>query len=96
MRLVESTRIDYARASEPLMLDTQPRTGWAVYGVLWCDIPALDDNLTVPAVTLRMSRGSVTIPCAGRQGVPGGPSPGAAALHVRRGRQGPCRGELER
>jgi hypothetical protein len=70
MRLVESTRIDYANATEPLMLDTQPRTGWAVYGVLWCDIPALDDNLAVPAVTLRMSRGSVTIPCAGRQGVP--------------------------
>lgn len=71
LRLLESTTIDYRRPTEPLELDTAPRSGNAVFAALWCDIPALDTNLAVPSATLTVSGETMTLPCAGKGGDPG-------------------------
>ncbi len=70
LRLIESTTIDYATATEPLALDIQPAGGYVAYAVLWCDIPALDPNLTVPTATLELAEETVVLPCAGNGGDP--------------------------
>lgn len=68
--LLGAHTIDYATATDPLALDTRPRGGYAVYAALWCDIPALDDNLVVPTATLKLGGEAVDLPCAGKDGQP--------------------------
>lgn len=70
LRLLEVSTIDYADATAPLVIDTRPRAGHAVFAALWCDIPALDANLVPPTATLTLAGHTVSLPCAGKGGEP--------------------------
>ena len=70
LRLVGSTPVGHAPATRPLSIDTRPRSGSAVFAVLWCDLPVLDPRLTVPVAHLSSSGVTTVLPCAGREGDP--------------------------
>ncbi|MGD8199715.1 hypothetical protein ACQE98_03535 [Ornithinimicrobium sp. W1679] len=70
LRLIGSTPVDYARTTRPLSIDTRPRSGSAVFAVLWCDLPVLDPRLAVPVAHLSTSGVTATVRCAGRDGDP--------------------------
>lgn len=70
LRLVEATPVDLRRPDAALSLDTRPRTGQALFGVLWCDLPVSDANLRPPTARLATAAGSAVLPCAGTGGEP--------------------------
>lgn len=70
LRLIEVVRIDLAGHDEPVRVDTVPRAGAAVFGVLWCDLPVADAHLVTPGVRLRIGHESAELPCAGSRGEP--------------------------
>lgn len=70
LRLIDVSLIDYARATEPLELDTLPRKGHAMYAALWCDMPPEGADLVPPTATLTLSGQTVAVPCAGKHDDP--------------------------
>ncbi|SOC52578.1 hypothetical protein [Ornithinimicrobium cerasi] len=72
LRLSKTVTIDYRRATDPLDLSGfGGASGYARWAVLWCDLPAVDDDhLRIPQLTLDLAGAAVELPCAGRGGIP--------------------------
>lgn len=70
LRMVETVRIDLEQAHAPLRIDTWPRSGAAVFAVLWCDLPVQDPNIELPSARLSIGGERVVLPCAGTHGAP--------------------------
>ncbi|WP_161964960.1 hypothetical protein [Ornithinimicrobium cerasi] len=72
LRLADILTIDYRHPRDPLDLSGfAGASGYARWGVLWCDLPAVDDDhLVVPELTLDLDGGPVVLACTGRTTTP--------------------------
>lgn len=71
LHLRQTATLDEGGRRTAVSLPVPPTHSSAGFGVLWCDMPPVqDDNLVVPSGTLTVDGVRVNLPCAGKDGSP--------------------------